>query len=115
MYIKVNNTKVHINEQDISYICRFDAKRDCNTNQIKALINIMSKIIDTEFTERQKQIIDLIVFKGLTQLAVAKQLGITQPTVNKIYRSAIDKLRGYLYFCNECLKNYILFENEVEE
>ena len=106
MYIKQNNRKKHINNSN-SYCMPIDLQDNDNTNQIRALINTIPQIVDSELTERQKRVVDLILFKNLKQTQDAELLGISQPTVNRSYKSAIIKLQKYMFFCNECLKNYI--------
>lgn len=104
----------------ISYIenaayCNFVIQNEStNALQIKSLILIMPEIIKSELTPRQSEILDLIIFKGLTQTQVANVLGLSQPTIHSSYNAAILKLRKYLYFCNECIKKYSQLK-EAEE
>lgn len=56
--------------------------------ELRRLYAAMGKL-----TERQKEIIELYYFKGMTQQEIAEELGICQQSVNRIMTQAIKKLK----------------------
>lgn len=56
--------------------------------ELRKLYAAMGKL-----TERQKEIIELYYFKGMTQQEIAEELGICQQSVNRIMTQAIKKLK----------------------
>lgn len=51
-------------------------------------------IIDNKLTLRQRQVVDSIYFKQMTQTEVALELGLCQPTVHKVLKGNIDYQNG---------------------
>lgn len=56
-------------------------------------MNQIAKAIDLLNTQRQKEIIYFIYYVGLTQGEISKIMGISQPMVSRIHKSALEILR----------------------
>ena len=48
-----------------------------------------------KLTERQKEIIELYYFKGMTQQEIADELGIARPVVAKSMKASLNKLKKF--------------------
>ena len=46
-----------------------------------------------KLTERQREVIELYYFKGMTQQEIAEELGIARPVVSKIMKAALKKIK----------------------
>ena len=56
--------------------------------ELRRLYAAMGKL-----TERQKEVIELYYFKGMTQQEIAEELGVCQQSVNRIMTQAVKKLK----------------------
>ena len=56
--------------------------------ELRRLYAAMGKL-----TERQREIIELYYFKGMTQQEIAEELGIARPVVSKIMKAALKKIK----------------------
>ncbi len=61
------------------------------TDELQACIR---KIISENLTPRQKEVLELIYFEGLTQTEAALKLGLCQPTIHKTTHGNIDYRNG---------------------
>ncbi|ADL08376.1 sigma-70 family RNA polymerase sigma factor [Thermosediminibacter oceani] len=48
-------------------------------------------------TLQQRKVIELIIFKGLTEKEIAKQLGISQPSVHRLKIRGLNKIKNIIY------------------
>lgn len=58
--------------------------------ELRRLYAAMGKL-----TERQKEIIELYYFKGMTQQEIAEELGIARPVVAKSMKASLNKLKKF--------------------
>ena len=54
----------------------------------------IKEIIETRLTERQREVMGLLYYDGLTQTEVALKLGLCQPTVHKTVAGNLDYKNG---------------------
>lgn len=112
MRIKVDKKYVYQDLPDI-YYNKFDLIDEDNTMVLKAMILTIPKVLETYLTDKQREIIKMIVFDELNQTQVANILEISQPTVSKQYEAAIAKLRKILTTAHQAISNYINISNEI--
>ena len=68
-----------------------------DTTDIVCNIELQSEIVDLledVLTERQKQVIQMYFWRGMTQDKIAKELGMTQPAVVQIIQNSLNLLRN---------------------
>ena len=70
-------------------------------NTVKTARKRIGEVI---LTSREREVIDLAENKNLTQREIARQLGIKQPTVSRIYNNALDKLNPLVQIVKEALE-----------
>ena len=58
--------------------------------------NLALKEALKKLNEREMNIINLLFFKGRTQMEIASEIGISQAQVSRLEKGAIDKLRRYM-------------------
>ncbi len=63
--------------------------------KIKA-VNILKTIICEKLSRRQKQIIVLYYYKGLSQREISRRLGISESAVSRRKSAALKKLRYFM-------------------
>lgn len=54
----------------------------------------IKEIIDSRLTERQREVMTLLYYQGLTQTEVALRLGLCQPTIHKTTAGNLDYKNG---------------------
>lgn len=59
-------------------------------------LDLYDALENAGLTARQRQAIDLVYFDDMTQSAVARVMGVSQPAVAKFERQALAKLREYM-------------------
>lgn len=77
-----------------------------NTRKIKALLMVQFEIAREVLTDRQRFLVKYVVMENHTQAAAAKILGISEPSVSKMLRFSIQKLRSYIRFCDSAICIY---------
>lgn len=83
----------YLGESNNRYIYSFNERKK------KALIRLVKKIVEENFTERQKQIFFLKVEAGLSQKDIANKLHINASTVSRSLKSSQKKImRVYDYY-----------------
>ena len=62
----------------------------------EALGNVTMESIMAVLTPAQRKIIEALAVRGLDERTAARSLGISQPTVNRVKRAALRRIRLYL-------------------
>ncbi len=62
----------------------------------KQAVKILKTIVSDKLTWRQKEIIMLYYYKGLSQRDIAKRLGISESAVSHTKSAALKRLKYYL-------------------
>lgn len=83
---------------------KFDNDSDnFSERKIKAMLNIMRKVVDEELSEKQRECVIMVKFQGLKQNEVASVLGLNPSTVCRHLKGAQKKFDNALrYF--DCVK-----------
>lgn len=93
--IKFTNLE-EITEKELFEELHSTEKYDPFTNvSLKERAEKVSRAIET-LPPHEKEVINLICFKGLTKVDIGKKLGKTEGTINFIYRNALKKLHKKL-------------------
>ncbi len=58
-------------------------------------LNDAVEIATRKLNDRDKMFIDLIINHGMTNTEIAKQFGVSQPTVSRVYHKFIESIRNY--------------------
>lgn len=66
--------------------------RDCFYS---VYLNDAIEIATRNLSDRNKKFIDLIINHGMTNTEVAKQFGVSQPTVSRVYAKFLKSVRDY--------------------
>jgi len=64
-----------------------------NTEQIEQMKKVIKKIIKEELTDRQKEIIQMYYFKGMTLDKIAQKIGLAKCSVSLTKKRAIEKIK----------------------
>ncbi|MEE0874155.1 MAG: helix-turn-helix domain-containing protein [Ruminococcus sp.] len=83
-----------------------------NTAHIKALMRVQADVIKYALTKHQAIIVDYCICKGYRQKDVAALLGISQSSVSRALKAALNVIRKYIVICDKALKYY---HKETEE
>ncbi len=59
------------------------ADRELREDTVREMANVLARIIASDLTPRQREILLLYYVTGLTESRIASQLGISQPTVSQ--------------------------------
>ncbi len=69
-----------------------------NEREYKKILNILSKAIEGELTDKQKKCIFLKYYKNLTVTQIACELGVGKSTVSRHIKKAKDRLHKLLAY-----------------
>ncbi len=83
---------VYYDAGDTIYV--MDQIGDSNTD-VNWIDEILLKKAIRELPEREKNILSLRFMQGLTQMEVAKEIGISQAQVSRLEKSALGKIKSY--------------------
>lgn len=72
--------------------------RGTNSHQLELMKRTLAKAIDSELTERQKQMVNEFYFNGATVTAIAKKYGISKSTVSRHLSRSRERLKGALKY-----------------
>lgn len=75
--------------------CLADVVPDNRDFYFSIYLNDAIAIATRKLSERDKQFIDLIVNHGKTNTEIARQFGVSQPTVSRVYCGFIKSIREY--------------------
>lgn len=86
-----------LGEEDSNINALFSDEAD-GTNRSVSVKRILLKIIETELTERQKQIINLYYFKNMNMVSIADMLGISPASVSVTLKRARNTIIKYMKY-----------------
>jgi RNA polymerase sigma factor (sigma-70 family) len=78
----------------------------CDEQRImsKALSGVLPIIIDRELTEKQRTCLKLFYVNGMSQVEIARELKLSQPTVSRHLAAARDITNKFLSYCSLSVK-----------
>ena len=82
----------------------FDLRRwrteygESNSEQLERLLVYLPRAIETELTERQRQVVDLYFFRGMNLVQIAHELQVCPSTVSRTLQRASQRLRRVLVY-----------------
>ncbi len=73
-------------------------EQESNSRQINLMKKALLKAIDSELTERQRQMVTAYYFEGKTVTEIAKDHGLSKSTVSRHLSRARERLKGALKY-----------------
>lgn len=61
---------------------------------MQELAEHVREIIETQLTDRQREVVEKIYYEQMTQTEVAQELGLCQPTIHKVIFGNLDYQHG---------------------
>ena len=83
----------------------FDDCKNDNSNHIKALLLIQSKIVKQELNAEQQEII-MLAMQGKSQTEIAQLFNVSKSTICRNIKKCLAILSKYMFFCDEALRLY---------
>lgn len=87
-----------LGEEDSNINALFSDETDDGTNRSVSVKRVLLKVIETELTERQKQIINLYYFKNMNIVSIADMLGISPASVSVTMKRARNTIIKYMKY-----------------
>ena len=73
-------------------------EREGNTRKLSAMKQALVRAIDSELTDRQKQMVTEYYFDGSTVTAIAQKHGLSKSTVSRHLSRSRERLKGALKY-----------------
>lgn len=70
---------------------------------LKSISAVMPLVIKNELTQKQSLCLRLFYIHGKSQMEIARQLKLSQPTVSRHIKTAKDIMNKYLGYCTYCV------------
>lgn len=71
-----------------------------NSEQLRRASRLLSRVISSELTDRQRECIDLYYFSGLTMPQIADRLGINKSTVSRTIGRAKTRIHRSMKYAS---------------
>ncbi|MDQ5984187.1 MAG: hypothetical protein RUMPE_01226 [Eubacteriales bacterium SKADARSKE-1] len=97
----MSNLKLSLNEftESLAGMIEYNQKvQMTNEKEYKRLLNILSKVVAGELTDRQKECIIMKYYKNLSVTQIACELKIGKSTVSRHISKARNRLHKILYY-----------------
>lgn len=99
-YLNFFRYEVHKNDKE----CRKYYEK-----KVKALISLVNFVANTELTDKQRQVFDLVIVKGLSSKDASDKLDIKPSTVCRHLKAIQEYMdKAYEYF--KCVEHYLIGE-----
>lgn len=83
-------------------------ERESNSNKLAIMKKALLKAINSELTDRQRQMVTEYYFDGATVTAIAKKHGLSKSTVSRHLSRSRERLKGALKY-----GMYSLWSNDI--
>lgn len=69
-----------------------------NSQNLKAINKLISRVIDEKLTEKQKFVIQLYFFQGQKITEIANTIGVNKSTVSRVLSAAQRRIKDYVEY-----------------